>query len=220
VAAGKHAAVLHFPTGETHDQGVTPIEADTFILVDAAPQWLGYASDLTRTYAYSTTTEMRNIHEIVEKAQLVGLNQHVIGNTWQNLVNSVKTELVIGLEQTGIVRGELGKLLDSKVVDAFMPHGVGHPIGLDVHDPVPQIYFTSLTSLTSDFALAPGHVNTVEPGIYFIPYLLDQHRYNASSPWHEIIQWDVVDAYMHVGGVRIEDVVAIDHAGTTSILTY
>jgi Xaa-Pro aminopeptidase len=95
-----------------------------------------------------------------------------------------------------------------------MPHSVGHPVGLgiyqltkDVHDPIPQSYFGNTTSY--NFDLAVGHVNTIEPGIYFIPFLLDKHRQNSSSKWNLLVNWTRVDEYMHVGGVRIEDVVIV-----------
>jgi Xaa-Pro aminopeptidase len=96
-----------------------------------------------------------------------------------------------------------------------MPHGVGHPVGLDVHDPVPKIYNTNATY---DYVLAPGHVNTIEPGVYFIPFLLDLHR-NETSKWYTQVNWTRIDEFMHVGGVRIEDVVIIDIDGSSKIIT-
>lgn len=215
VGCGPHAATLHFPTGETPDDGMSMIPENSFILVDAAPEWHGYASDLTRTYARSTTPQMRIIHQIVTIAQQIGLDAHVMGNTWQNMCARTLESLLVGLRATGIVYGPWEELNSSDVVKLFMPHGVGHPVGLDVHDHVPTRYNGNGTY---DYTLAPGHVNTVEPGIYFIPFLLDEHR-RGDTKWTRYVNWTRVDEFMHVGGVRIEDVVIIDLDGVQRIIT-
>ncbi|KAI8915873.1 peptidase M24, structural domain-containing protein [Gorgonomyces haynaldii] len=213
VGSGPHGAVLHYPTGESEDQGMAPLEKDEFVLVDAAGQWNGYASDLTRTYATSWTPKMRLIHSIVSLAQSKGIAAHYEGNKFSSLIEITLDTLLLGLMKAQLVIGDFESLKQSQVVKLFMPHGVGHPIGLDTHDPKPE-------SVASDYKIAKGMVHTVEPGIYFIPFLLDLHKNNATSPWHNLVDWTKVDEYRGIGGVRIEDVVAIDPAtGKNRILT-
>lgn len=111
-----------------------------------------------------------------------------------------------------------------------MPHGISHPIGLDVHDPVPNIWTAKEQTFTGlrneyplkakyDYQLTKGQLHTVEPGIYFIPYLLDQARNNATKAVNDLINWETVDKFKDIGGVRIEDVVGIDYDGNTIVIT-
>lgn len=216
VGVGKHAAVLHFPTGESWDGGMTSIPKHAFVLIDAAPQWRGYASDLTRTYAASVTPEMKRIHHIVARAQKTGIQSYYVGGTWKGLVDKTVDSLLIGLVDIGLIHGEWTELREREVIKVFMPHGVGHPVGLDVHDPIPKRFYNGSSY---DYVLANGMVHTVEPGIYFIPYLLDRLREDPNDPKHELIDWELLDTYLHVGGVRIEDVIAIDNQGKSQIFT-
>ena len=106
---------------------------------------------------------------------------------------------------------------------------VGHPVGLEVHDPVPKSFSLSVPATTSglknqfiiesDYVLDYGHVNTVEPGVYFIPYLLNLAKNNIGMNVSHMIDWEKVEKWMDVGGVRIEDVIAIDWNGKPVILT-
>lgn len=117
-----------------------------------------------------------------------------------------------------------------------MPHGIGHPVGLDVHDPVPlkweSVVETSKGNdhvsilrqqaplkLKRDYPISIGHVHTVEPGVYFIPYLLNMARTNTTVGVSEFINWDMVDQWKDMGGVRIEDVIAIGYDGKNHVLT-
>jgi Xaa-Pro dipeptidase len=131
-----------------------------------------------------------------------------------------------------LISQDLNTLVDSGVISIFLPHGVGHPVGLDVHDPVPSKYSrkTDLSKsqslrdqyplkLAYDFKIEKGHVNTVEPGVYFIDYLLEMARNNDNFGVSHLINWEKVDEWKHVGGVRIEDVIAIDWSGKSVILT-
>jgi Xaa-Pro dipeptidase len=129
-----------------------------------------------------------------------------------------------------LVSNELDTLIESGVISIFMPHGVGHPVGLEVHDPVPALYnspnmeFMGLRNeyplkLRVDYLLQKGNVHTVEPGVYFIPYLLNKAKNNSTLQLSHLINWEMVEEWKHVGGVRIEDVVAIDLDGKSLILS-
>ena len=213
VGAGPHAAVLHFPTGETLDQGLNPIKDNQFVLVDAAGSFHGYASDLTRTYHRSSPSqEMLKIHQAVANVQEIAIKQFKEGAAWKKIHNDSLINIGLELGRLGFHSVQQGEAL-VEVAKLFMPHGLGHLIGLDTHDPIPTKY------PDGHYLLVRGIVHTIEPGIYFIPYLLDQHRTNTSAPLNRLINWKVVDQYFHVGGVRIEDVVAINLQGDLEIFT-
>lgn len=150
--------------GETSDGGNKKIPNDKFVLVDAAPEWKGnlrlnnqgYASDLTRTYSVTRTNEMNIAYSIVEIAHWNGLNAYMIGKTWKHVCDIVLDSLVVGLRNFKLIVGDYEKLKQSNVVKLFMPHGIGHPVGLDVHDPIPNKYYINNPNITStlyDFIL-------------------------------------------------------------------
>jgi Xaa-Pro dipeptidase len=140
-------------------------------------------------------------------------------------------ELTRGLWEHGfLIANDLDTLIDSGVISIFMPHGVGHPVGLEVHDPVPALHsqptmqFKGLRDeyplkLKFDYPIQKGNVHTVEPGVYFIPYLLNKAKNNDTLQLAHLINWDVIEEWKDVGGVRIEDVVAIDLDGTSVVLS-
>ena len=108
--------------------------------------------------------------------------------------------------------------------------GLGHPIGLDVHDSVPLEYKMNnqptaiaahLGLKSNDYPLKAGSISTIEPGLYFIPYLLDGIKQNQTLDIAKFISFDVLEkeGYMRLGGIRIEDVVAIDYSGKQRILS-
>jgi Xaa-Pro dipeptidase len=129
------------------------------------------------------------------------------GAMWGDVQRAARQLLLQGLLDLGLVKGSVEQLLAAKVDQVFMPHGLGHYLGLDVHDvsgegPVPS-------------KLLPGHVVTCEPGIYFMELLLQRAAADESKAG--LINMDVVQQYMDVGGVRIEDNVLVTEAGHFNI---
>ncbi len=193
----------------------------------------GYASDLTRTYISKPTEKFSILSKIVLNSQMAGIGAYKSGSKWSNVVNKTLEKLTEGLWKAGFLlspTGTLGPLLDSGVISIFMPHGIGHPVGLDVHDPYPASVTTHQQAiaglrgeyplkLANDYKLAPGMVHTIEPGVYFIPYLLDLAKNNSTLGVYHLIDWNVVEKWKHVGGVRIEDVLVITYEGSTKIIT-
>ncbi|KAI8922264.1 peptidase M24, structural domain-containing protein [Powellomyces hirtus] len=244
VGAGRHASILHYRTGENATSGYAPIPSDppTFVLIDAAGEYQGYASDLTRTYVRRDkwSPKMKLIHEMVRKAQQAALDVFAedveLAKVNEVAFRSLLTSLI---EHKFFLPGyDVDKLMREGAYYVFMPHGLGHPVGLDVHDPTPAKYHLSgaqalaaagyPTVPTPPFVTLSGpHVNhlifrgfamTIEPGIYFIPALWKVLREDPSSIGR-FVNWDVVVRFEDVGGVRIEDVVMIDHSGQKLIVT-
>ncbi|KAJ3167744.1 hypothetical protein HDU88_002191 [Geranomyces variabilis] len=233
VGAGGHAAVLHYRTGENVTAGYAPIDSGTLVLVDAAGEYGGYASDLTRTWARGGkwTKKTKALHAAVMKAQQAAIDAFeegveasvVIEAAYRSLLNSL-------IHMRFFVEGHsVDELLEAGVLYVFMPHGLGHPVGLDVHDPVPSKYeivktaraipsFVTQVAPPTNFIIYRGYAATLEPGLYLIPGLLAQIR-SETLGVGRFINWDVVDKYADVGGVRHEDVVIINHSGKKVIIT-
>ena len=139
-------------------------------------------------------------------------------------------KMTLLLIQHGYITAPLKEALLSGVSWYFMPHGLGHPVGLDVHDPVPEggtnlydvlaeqgVRLPTFISTSSDFVISPRHVQTIEPGIYFIPHLMELVKQDPELSG--LIGWDKVTAAYPYGGVRIEDVLLVEPDGTVDIIS-
>ena len=217
VGAGPNAAVLHF---EPSNRAVAPGD---FVLVDAGAEVERYVADVTRTYVAGTPTGFqRDLHAAVRHAQENAIARCVPGAEWKQIHLATAVDLTAGLVAMGILRGRPESLVEQEVHALFFPHGIGHLVGLGVRDasglargrtrdPRP-----SLRSLRMDLPLADGFVVTVEPGLYFIPALLqDPVRRDHHC---DTVNWSLVDAHLKIGGVRIEDDVLV-RAGAPEVLT-
>ena len=217
VGSGPNAAVLHF---EPSSRVVQPGE---FVLVDAGAEIERYTADVTRTLvAGSPTPFQRDLYQVVLAAQQRAITRCVSGAEWKEIHLRVAVELVGGLVGMGVMRGAPETLVEQEAHTLFYPHGLGHMVGLGVRDasglfpgrqkdPRP-----SLRTLRMDLPLAPGYVVTVEPGLYFIPPLLNDPT--RRERYRESVNWPLVDAHLELGGVRIEDNVLVTH-GAPKILT-
>jgi Xaa-Pro aminopeptidase len=217
VGAGPNAAVLHF---EPSARAVSPGD---FVLVDAGAEVQRYVADVTRTYVAGTPTGFqRDLHSVVRQAQERAIARCVPGAEWKQIHLAAAVDLTAGLVAMGILRGQPESLVEEEVHALFFPHGLGHLVGLGVRDasglargrtrdPRP-----SLRSLRMDLPLAEGFVVTVEPGLYFIPALLQDP---ARRERHRgTVNWTLVDAHLGIGGVRIEDDVLV-RVGGPEVLT-
>jgi Xaa-Pro aminopeptidase len=217
VGAGPNAAVLHF---EPSARAVSPGD---FVLVDAGAEVQRYVADVTRTYVAGTPTGFqRDLHSAVRQAQERAIARCVPGAEWKQIHLAAAVDLTAGLVAMGILRGQPESLVEEEVHALFFPHGLGHLVGLGVRDasglargrtrdPRP-----SLRSLRMDLPLAEGFVVTVEPGLYFIPALLQDP---ARRERHRgTVNWTLVDAHLGIGGVRIEDDVLV-RVGGPEVLT-
>jgi Xaa-Pro aminopeptidase len=208
MAAGDHAAVLHFSPTQRE------LRVGELLLVDAGAECRGYASDVTRTYAVggSFTGEQTVVHETVRRAGEAAIAACRPGVHWREVHRAAAVVIADGLVELGVLRGHREVLVESGAVSLFFPHGIGHMVGLGIRDtgaasdedrePEP-----GLPRLRVDIALQPHHAWTVEPGIYLVPTLLRDER------GHDGIVWHRVDELMGFGGVRIEQNVLITDEG-------
>lgn len=219
IALNTHAAVLHYMQ-LAHE---APAVARSF-LIDAGASEAGYACDITRTHAADTDGEFQALIDAVDAAQRALCDQVRAGVDYRRIHLDAHLALAGVLRDFGIVRMAPEDAVASGVSAAFFPHGVGHGIGLQVHDvagfaasdtggtlPKPDGHpYLRLTR-----TLAPGMVVTIEPGLYFIDMLLDPLRSGAHA---RHIDWSRVDAFRPYGGIRIEDDVVCTE-GTPENLT-
>jgi Xaa-Pro aminopeptidase len=217
VGFGPDAAVLHFPPGNR-----TAREGD-FVLIDAGAELDRYVTDVTRTYAVGRPDAWQcDLHQLV-----LGVEQSIIarcrpGAEWRELHLAAAIELTAGLVAMGLMRGKPETLVEREAHTLFFPHGLGHMVGLGVRDasgllpgrqPDPR---PGLRSLRMDLPLAPGFVVTVEPGLYFIPALLNDPA--RRERFADCVNWPAVAAHLDDGGVRIEDNVLVT-SGEPEVLT-
>jgi Xaa-Pro dipeptidase len=206
IALNQHGAILHY----TDLNRAPPAHADSF-LIDAGASFHGYASDITRTYAAPGASEFQTLIDAVDDAQR-GFAAKVRGGQSYPELHAHAHHVLAGiLRDQGFIRMSPESAVESGVSTAFFPHGLGHPIGLQVHDVAgfqkddtggaiprpaahPYLRFTR--------TLEPGMVVTIEPGIYFIDLLLTKLK---DQPQSKDVNWDKVDKFRRYGGIRIED---------------
>ncbi|HEY2317487.1 MAG TPA: aminopeptidase P family protein [Solirubrobacteraceae bacterium] len=212
IGAGTNSAVLHFlPTDRRMRTG-------DLVLIDAGAEYRGYASDITRTYPVGGRlgSEQRELHSLVRAAERAAIERCVPGTEWVDVHLTAAQVIAEGLVAFGLLRGEPSALVDSGAVWLFFPHGIGHFVGLgvrDAHGPLRERRDmpTPIANLRINLPLAPGFVVTVEPGIYFVPAMLQDPKQRARH--RGAVDWDRVDRMLDFGGIRIEDNVHITADG-------
>jgi Xaa-Pro aminopeptidase len=218
VGAGSNAAVLHFaPTARVLQDG-------DFLLVDAGAAVDRYVCDVTRTHIVGTSSPFRrDLHAVVLAAEERAIARCLPGAEWRDIHLAAAVDLVEGLVAMGVMRGRPEDLVARAAHTLFFPHGLGHMVGLGVRDASgtapgrARSTDPALRNLRTDMPLAPGYVMTVEPGLYFIPPLLQDPA--RRDRFHDAVDWDLVDRHLHVGGVRIEDNIVVREDGPPENLT-
>ena len=218
VGSGPNGAVLHFsPTSRT-------LRVGEMVLVDAGAEVGGYASDVTRTFPIGGRFEgiQRDLYQLVLDVQEGAIVAARPGAEYRDLHMAASRRLADGLVQLGILRGDADSLVERDAHALFFPHGLGHMLGLATHDAggclagrEPSDRF-GLKYLRADLPLAANYVVTIEPGIYFIPALLEDPE--RRRRFADAVNWDLVDGLLDFGGIRIEDDVLVT-AGGPEVLT-
>ncbi|KAI8641253.1 peptidase M24, structural domain-containing protein [Parasitella parasitica] len=218
VASGPRAATLHY---SKNNQKI-PAEPHSLVLVDAGGEKSCYGSDITRTFPARGifSEEAKTIYNIVLKMQKAVLSSLKPGVFWADMQCLAMRILCDELIKIGILIGDREELIQRGVPSAFYYHGLGHSLGLDVHDvggkdkcPIDQEEDDdpTATEFLAGRALAENMVLTVEPGLYFNDAMLN--IWTQFPGYQQYFDLDVLAKYREVGGVRIEDTVVITEDG-------
>jgi Xaa-Pro dipeptidase len=204
VALNENGATLHYQY-----KAVDPPARHRSLLIDAGAEVDGYASDITRTWGDGDAAFADLVGAVDREQQDLAAKVRA-GTDYRDLHLECHLRLGSVLKALEIVDMDPGQMLETGVSSVFFPHGLGHLIGLQVHDVagfsdadgvlIPRPPGHPFLRMTR--TLAPGMVVTVEPGIYFIPTLLKGLR---AGPHAKAVDWDRVGHLAKFGGVRIED---------------
>ena len=204
------------------------LEAGDLLLHDAgcvAPD-SGYAADVTRVSPVGGTfsERQRAVYELVLRAQLACIDGCAPGVSFRDLHDLASRTLAAGLVDLGLLRGDVDEIVAAGAHGAFFHHGLGHPMGLDVHDleglGEDRVGYGDEATRSTQFGteylrfartLRPGHVMTIEPGLYFNAVLFEIWR--AEGRHADMIDYDEAERWVGFGGVRIEDDVLITADG-------
>lgn len=216
--------------GETlhnHYHGNTLKQGDLLLLDAGSESPLHYATDHTRTSPVGGkfTQKQREIYGIVLDANNYALAATKPGITYKEVHLLAARTIASGLKDLGLMKGDVDEAVAAGAHALFMPHGLGHMIGLDVHDmedygdtlvgydeETPRSTQFGLAALRLGRRLQPNFVVTNEPGIYFIPALIDQ--WNDEGKFANFINYDKLESYKSFGGIRLEDDILITETGS------
>ncbi|MFQ3316430.1 MAG: Xaa-Pro aminopeptidase [Candidatus Poriferisodalaceae bacterium] len=225
VASGPNGAFLHFFYGQ--DDTLRPtsrsLEAGDMLLIDAGGQIGGYASDVTRSMVVGAEpTDIQNfLWHLIQRTQEVAIDRCRPGAEWREIHLESAKIIGSGLIELGLMKGDIDSLVSSGAVALFYPHGLGHLIGLAVHDSggyqksrEPSSH-PQLRYLRTDRVLETGMITSVEPGVYFIEALLgdpkNQHKFADE------VNFKLADDMKNFGGIRIEDDIHITDKGPENL---
>ena len=208
----------------SHHQIITP---GRLLVVDAgAESNTHYASDFTRTYPCSGrfTTRQREIYDIVEQANELAFSLTKPGTSYWDVHCATVRYMLEQLKALDFVRGDVDEMVACGISGLFMPHGLGHNMGLDVHDmeDLGENYvgygderkrspLLGMGNLRMARILKPGHVISDEPGIYFIPALIEQWKREGTDKG--FVNYEKLARYYDFGGIRLEDDVLVTADG-------
>lgn len=201
-------------------------EGDLAVLDSGAESPLHYASDITRTFPVSGkfSPEQKDIYNVVLKAETTAMEMMKSGVLYRDCHLKAANVIAEGLTEIGLMKGTPADAVAAGAHALFFPHGLGHMLGLDVHDMEPlgedYVGYDDTIKRSEQFGLAylrmgrelkTGFVMTVEPGIYFIPQLISDWK--KENKHADFINYDFAEKYIGFGGVRIEDDVLVTDNG-------
>jgi Xaa-Pro aminopeptidase len=229
-----HAGPVSFPVilsvnGQTlhnHYHGNVLTEGRMLVIDAGCESDLHYASDITRTVPVGGKFSQRqkDIYEIVLNANMAAMKVVKPGVPFKEVHLLAATEITKGLKLLGLIKGDVGEAVNLGVHTLFFPHGLGHPLGLDVHDLEGMgenfVGYDNEVTRSKEFGLAflrfgrklqKNFIMTIEPGIYFIPELID--IWKSENKLAAFLNYDKIETYKDFGGIRIEDDVVVTETG-------
>ena len=217
----QHGEIMH---GTPSD---APLEAGRLVLCDAGCELDDYCSDHTRTMPVSgvMTQQQQEIYDIVKDCHDYVLQVAKPGIRYRDVHFAVCRMMTDRLKEVGLMKGDTEEAINEGAHAMFLPHGLGHMMGMDVHDMEglgqihvgfdyktrPNLEQFGTNCLRMGRELQEGFVVTDEPGIYFIPVLIDEWK--AKGQCKDFICYDKLETYRNFGGIRIEDDVLITKDG-------
>ncbi|MDR2145548.1 MAG: aminopeptidase P family protein [Tannerella sp.] len=221
IIASKNGQTLH-----NHYHGYQVKEGDLFLVDAGAETEMGYAGDLSSTTPVSGkfTERQREIYKIQSAMHDASVAALKPGFAFEEVYNISARVMVDGLKQIGLMKGDTFEAVQEGAHALFYPHGLGHMMGLDVHDmenlgevyvgyggkPKSEQFGRRSLRLARD--LEVGFVHTIEPGVYFIPELIDQWK--AENKLSQFINYEMVETYKGFGGIRNEEDYLITENGS------
>lgn len=213
-------------TLHNHYHGNVLKEGRLLVNDSGAESLLHYAADITRTIPVSGkfTQKQRDVYEIVLDAQETAIQSMKPGIKNRDIHLKAAKTIAEGLKGLGLMKGDMDEAVTEGAHALYFPHGLGHMMGLDVHDMEnlgeDYVGYDEKTKRSDQFGLAylrlakelqPGYVVTVEPGIYFIPALID--KWKGEKKFTQFIDYEKIEEYRDFGGIRIEDNVLVTEDG-------
>jgi Xaa-Pro aminopeptidase len=217
---------VHGETLHNHHHNNVMKDGDLLILDSGAESGLHYASDITRTFPVNGkfSPMQKDLYNIVLKANTEAIQMIKPGIKFKEIHLHAARVIAAGLIEHGFMKGDADAAVDAGAHALFFPHGLGHMMGLDVHDleglGENLVGYDDKTIRSEQFGLAylrlakeleTGFVVTVEPGMYFIPELIDSWK--AENKHSEFINYDKLESMKTFGGIRIEDDVLVTGSG-------
>ncbi|MEN8228014.1 MAG: aminopeptidase P family protein [Bacteroidota bacterium] len=230
-----HGGMVAFPVilsmdGQTlhnHYHGNELVDGRMVICDAGAETAMCYASDITRTFPVGGkfSTQQRDIYNIVLAANNQTIEASAPGKTYLEVHLMAAKIIAGGLKELGILKGDIDEAVAAGAHALFFPHGLGHLMGLDVHDleglGENSVGYTDSLKRSDQFGLAylrigrelePGFVITNEPGCYFIPALIE--KWKSEKKLEQFINYQKTESYLGFGGIRIEDDILITDTGS------
>lgn len=219
-------ATINGQTLHNHYHGNTVKEGQLFLIDAGAETAMGYAGDMSSTIPVGAkfTDRQKAIYEIQNQMHFESVKALKPGAHYANVYDLSAKVMVEGLKEVGLMKGSAEDAVHEGAHAMFYPHGLGHMMGLDVHDM--ENFGEELVgyagkakstqfgrkSLRLSRVLEPGFVFTIEPGIYFIPELIDLWR--SQNKFTEFINYDLLETYKDFGGIRNEEDYVITETGS------
>ncbi len=213
--SGVNSAILHYVANNDR------INDGELVLIDAGYEYKGYAHDITRTYPANGrfTPDQAAVYDAVLEAHKSCIKAIRPGMRMEDLHLMAARIMMEGLLRAGIVMGDLDEIIEKSISALFFPHGLGHLLGLDTHDvggfvkdeDEEESDRPGMKNLRTRRTLEPGMVVTIEPGLYFIPALLNPAFEDPEKA--SFLNVDRLKTMLDFGGIRIEDDIVVTEEG-------